>query len=358
MGVFSFFQSTISTRLPEIYPIPIAQAQFVSIDVQNIFKRILIDVLERTNGVPEDKQNLLWDSCVKDQSQDGIISLIAKAMTDMSDLYLVYKADVIRKADSKEEYQIKLDYEKMASSKVGVYISFKKYTLSEMIKFYSSLEYCSVGGLYKSQNLSHAIQIKVAQLRASLGNADAERAVNDAIQIADGLKAGSSVMLDKDDVIDTAKPDLTATQSTMEFIAHKQSFYLGLPASWILGSQTKGLGDTGQADAKAIDRGLKPYFYSIIKPVLDSIFDIKVDFKSEDNENIGVANETIKTFEITSDELVSRDNKLKIINKLYGLPEDAEGDPPPKVDPNQTVPPGQAAKPTPNPGQAAKQPPQ
>ncbi len=107
MGVFSFFSNNADTTLPEIFPIPIAQSQFVSIDVQNIFKRILIDVLERTQGVPEAKQNLLWDSCVKDQSQDGLITMIAKAMTDMSDLYLVFKADVIRKATSQEEQEIK-----------------------------------------------------------------------------------------------------------------------------------------------------------------------------------------------------------------------------------------------------------
>lgn len=336
MGVFSFFQTGSDTRLPEIYPIPIAQSLFVSIDVQNIFKRILTDVLERTHGVPEKKQNLLWDSCVKDTTQDGLISLISKAMTDMNDLYLVYvpAVEVIRKATAIEERQIIEDYAKQAKSSVGVFISFKKYTLAEMVKFYSALEYSSVGGLYKSQSLSHAIQIKVAQLRASIGNGDSERAIIDAKAMAEGLKDGASVMLDKDDLIETAKPDVTATQATMEFIAHKQSFYLGLPASWILGESKSGLGDSGAKDAKAIDRGLKPYFYSIIKPVLDSIFGINVSFKSEDNENITVANETIKTFELTSDELVSRENKLKIINKLYSLPEDSKGDPPPKVEPN------------------------
>jgi hypothetical protein len=335
MGVFSFFQTGVDTRLPEIYPIPIAQSLFVAIDVQNIFKRILIDVLERTQGVPEKKKNLLWDSCVKDQSQDGLISMIAKAMTDMNDLYLVYvpAVEVVRKATATEERQIREDYVTQARSNVGVYISFKKYSVSEMVKFYSALEYSSVGGLYKSQSLSHAIQIKVNQLRASIGNGDSERAVTDAKAIAEGLKDGASVMLDKDDLIETAKPDLTATQSTMEFIAHKQSFYLGLPKSWILGESKSGLGDSGNKDAKAIDRGLKPYFFSILKPVLDSIFAINVDFKSEDNENISVANETHKTFELTSEDYVSKENKLKILNKLYSLPENAKGDPPPKVDP-------------------------
>lgn len=334
MGVFSFFTNNADTTLPEIYPIPIAQSLFVSIDVQNIYSRILTDVLERTQGVPDKKQNLLWDSCVKDQNQDGLLTMLAKAMTDMSDLYLVYNegVGVIRKATSTEEAQIREDYAKKAESAIGTYISFKKYTRTEMIKFYSALEYCSVGGLYKSQNLSHAIQLKMSQLRASIGNGDAERAIADAKLIAEGLKSGKSVMLDKDDIIDTAKPELTATQATMEFIANKHSFYLGLPASWVLGdSKSGGIGDNGSKDAKAIDRGLKPYFFSIVKPVLDKLFGIKVDFKSQDNEDISVANETLKTFELTSNELISKDNKLKITNKLYSLPENAKGDEPEKV---------------------------
>ncbi len=40
-------------KLPDIFPIPILQKDFVRIDVQNIYTRILIDALERTQGIAE-----------------------------------------------------------------------------------------------------------------------------------------------------------------------------------------------------------------------------------------------------------------------------------------------------------------
>lgn len=364
MGVFSFLNfGSSNIVMPTLYPIPIEELNFVSIDVETIFSRILMDVLERTEGVPEDKVKLLWDSCVKSASQDGLITLVAKAMTEKADLYLVYAKDVdlIRKADSAEQAQIEADYRLKNKSTVGFFITFKNMTLTEMIKFYSAIEYCTVGGLYKAQNLSNAIQIRVSMLRASLGNSDSERAIADGALIATGLKEGKSVLMDKDDVIDTAKPDLTATTSTMEFISKKKSFYLGLPTAWVEGVQKTGMSGTGDADAKAIDRGLKPYFYKIIKPIIDSIFTINVEFKPEDNDDIATANETLKAFEVTSSQFINDENKTKILNKLYALPEDSKGDGPPEVDPN-AIPGGPNAIPGKNPsaptGKKTEPPPQ
>ncbi len=100
------------------------------------------------------------------------------------------------------------------------------------------------------------------------------------------------------------------------------------------------MGDSGEGDAKAVERGLKNYFFSIVKPVLETIFGIKATFKSEDFRQISSSLEALKTFELTSDELISQDNKRIIINKLFGLPEDEKGDPPDPmaqqvVDPNK-----------------------
>lgn len=341
---FGFGQST-SVELPDIYPIPIAQGEFVKIDVQNIYTRILTDVLERTEGIPNDKQKLLWDNCSAGESQDGLVTLVAKAMVSKTDLFLVYdkSVKVIRKATSAEEQKIKDDYKTKAESPIGIYITFKNYTRTDMVKLYSALEHCSVGGLYKAMNLSKAVQLKFNELRSSVGMNDSADVKTQAKAIADGLKDGKDIMLDAKDIIETAKPDLTATNSAMEFIAAKQSFYLGLPASWITGQQSKGLSDTGKSDSKSVERGLKPYYFSIIKPVCDMLFGVVTSFKSEDFDMLTSANETLKTFEITDEKYISADNKLKIVSKLYGLPEDSKGDAAPEKTP--IAPPAVAPKP-------------
>lgn len=325
MGLAEFFNwktaGGSNTQLPEIYPFSYSESSFIKADVENIYARILTDVLERTQGIPPDKQVLFWDNCVASEASEGLVTLISKAMTAKSDLFIVYdKAlNLIRKAEAGEESQIKADYKKENKSKVGVFISFKNFAKTDFMKVYSGLEYCTIASLYKSMQLSKAIQIKVNDLRASVALIDSSKAESQGLVIAEALGKGVDVLLDAKDTIETAKPDLTATNSSMEFIAQKRSFYLGLPASYITGLAPKGLGDSGEGDAKAVERGLKNYYFSIIKPVIETIFDVKTTFRSDDFRQLSNSLETLKTFDLTSEEYLSQENKKIIVQKLFGL---------------------------------------
>lgn len=332
---FGWGSSQPSDELPEIFPISVTQELFIKTDVINIFSKILTDVIERVHGLSDDQRALLWDNCVKSNSSDGLITLLSKAMTDKQDLFLVYdKAlPVLRLATSEESQKIRSDYEKQNKSAVGVFVSFKNYLRSDMVKLYSAIEYCTVGSLYKSMNLSKAIQMKMSDLRASTGLNDSTEVKRQALLIAQGLSRGRDVLVDAKDIIETLSPDLKAVDSSMILINQKRSFYLGLPESYISGEQTGGLGTTGENDTKAIERGLKNYFESIIKPVLHAVFDINPTYKSQDFRQIENAMDVLKTFSLTDDTLVSAENKLLIVNRLLDLPENSKGDAPPKVDP-------------------------
>lgn len=335
MGFFNWgSQTTTNTpaipsgELPEIFPFPLKCEDYVSVDMETMYVKILTDVLERTSGIPDEKQVLLWDNCLASESSYGLVTRLAKAMVDRQELFIVYDDGIklIRKADPKETMKIKEDYTKSNKSETGVYISFKNYKKSDMIKVFSKLDYHSVSSLYKGMNLSKAIQVKIAKLRESVSLIDSEKAIAQAAAVASSLQKGNDVLLDATDLIQTTNTDITSTNSAMEFTARKLSFYLGLPASYITGMSAKGLGDTGEGDAKAVERGLKNYYFSIIKPVCDAIFGIQTSFKTEDFYGINTALEVVKTFELVSEEFISSENKLKIINKIFGLPEDAEGD--------------------------------
>lgn len=340
------------TELPDIFPFGCFEKDFVLADVVNVYMRILTDVFERTQGLSDDELPLLWDNCVASDSSEGLITLMAKAMYEKSELCLVFDkaTKVLRKADSKEQVEIKADYKAKGDSKVGVLLTFTKYHRTDMVKIYSSLEYSTVAALAKSMNLSKAVQFKMSEMRASVALVDSDKAITQAKQIAEGLRKGKDVMLDAKDEIVTATPDLTATQSAMNFIDQKRSLYLGLPASYITGVAAKGLGDSGVGEAKAIERGLKNYFFSIVKPVCKAIWGKDVTFESEDFDALTSALEALKTFELTDGELISVDNKRRLINKLFGLPEDTKGDPPAKIEAPAVPPavPG-ATKPAPAP---------
>lgn len=318
---FSFASTQISgsAYLPDIFPMSIAQTEFVQTDVENIFAKILTDVVERTQGIPEDVLPLLWDNCLQSEASFGLITLISKAMTNKEELFLVYREGILRRATHEEMLQIKSDYEKKAQSSVGIYISFRNYLRADMIRFYSALEYCAVASLNKQMNLSKAVQYKYNKLRETVSLIDKKDVFDQAVNIANNLAAGKDIMLDAGDKIETAVPNLEATKESILFLDSKRCFYLGMPMSYVSGELNGGLGDSGQADARAVERGLKNYYFSVIKPVVEAIFKIKLTFKSENFQQVATALEALKTFDLISDSYLSAENKTLLIDKLLDL---------------------------------------
>lgn len=338
MGLSEWFNwsssAACSDELPEIFPVSITQSDFVKADVVTIYAKILTDVLERTHGLNDDQVALMWDNCVKSSKSEGLITLLAEAMSDKRDLFLVYDkaVKVLRLATPEERRKIEADYAAKASSSTGIYISFKNYVRSDMVKLYVGLEYCTIAALHKSMNLSKATQLKMSDLRASVAAIDSADVKLQAQNIARALAAGRDVLMDAKDEIQNSVPDLTAVKASIEFLLQKLAFYLGMPSAYLSGEQTGGLGTTGEGDQKAIERGLKGYYFSVLKPVLEALFPgTKISYKSQDFRQIKEAMDVLKTFGLVDDSLISADNKRMIINGLLDLPEDAQGDPAPKA---------------------------
>jgi hypothetical protein len=330
---FGWARPCESEEIPEIFPVSINQVDFVKADVVTIYTKILTDVLERTHGLTDDQVALMWDNCVKSSLADGLVTMLAKAMSDKQDLFLVYDkaVKVLRVATSDERQKIEEDYKKQASSSTGIFISFKNYARSDMVKLYIGLEYCTIAALHKSMNLSKATQLKMSDLRSSVSSIDSSDVKAQAQRIAEALAAGRDVLMDAKDSIVNSVPDLTAVKASIEFLLQKLAFYLGMPSAYLSGEQTGGLGTTGEGDQKAIERGLKGYYFSVLKPVLEALFPgTQVSYKTQDFRQIKEAMDVVKTFALVDDTMISAENKRKILNGLLDLPEDAEGDPAPK----------------------------
>jgi len=151
-----------NSELPQIFPFQVRQAFFVEADILQTYQKILTDVAERTHGLNEKQEKVLWDSAVANNAPKGLITLLATAMVKQQELFLVLKSGVLRPADEKEKAQIQADYKKSGESKVGVYISFKDYERTELLKIYSNFEYCILGSLNKNLNIAKAIQLKIS----------------------------------------------------------------------------------------------------------------------------------------------------------------------------------------------------
>lgn len=323
MSVFSFLwggsSSTGDNEIPSIYPLAVAQNVFITSDVQFTFRKILVDVFERTYGLDSEYNRFLWDNCLQNESNKGLVTLLSEAMAKRSDLFLVFKRDVLREADHSEREEIRKDYKERAESKVGVFISFKNYRQSEMVEIYSGFEYCVWMALNKSLNLAKAIQLKMSDLRASVSLSDSEVAKSQARSIATALGKGNDVLLDAKDLIDSAKVDVEPTEKAIAFLTGKKAFVLGFPVSYFEGELTTGIGTTGEADTKAVERGLKPYFVSIVQPTVEALFGKKVSFKTQDFRQLSSGLEALRTFELTSDEMLSREAKTDLIGRIFEL---------------------------------------
>jgi hypothetical protein len=313
------------SEIPNLFPLSLDQAKFVKSDILNTYLKILTDTMYRTHGLSDDQQKALWDNCVQSETDKGLITLVAEAMTDKTELYLVYSPSTftVRKADDTEKKAIQDGYKKKAErvklkgGNIGVYVSFKNYRRTEMLEIYSAFEHCILSSLNKSLNLSKAIQIKIDMLRQSVSLADAGIAREQAKSIAAALKAGNDTFMDAKDIVETAKVDISPAEKAILFLDGKRAFYLGLPLSYLGGEQTSGIGATGEADMRAVERGLQQYFVSILYPVLEAVFDVETEYRSEDFRILGTALEALKAFDVTSNEYLSAQTKREQAALLF-----------------------------------------
>lgn len=310
-----------SADVPSIYTLGLSSSKFVEADVLATYRRILTDTCERTHGLKDEQWRLLWDSCVQSESALGLVSFLSLAMANKSEVFIVYVkgVNVLRLATNEEQKQITEDYKRESRSSVGVWVSFKNYDRTDLIRLYSEMEYCVIASLFKTVNLAKAIQLKMNDMRSSVGLTDASVAINQAKAIAEALRSGKDVMLDAKDEVTTSTPDVEPTQKAIAFIDAKRAFQLCMPLAYLSGEQTGGIGSTGDADARAVDRGLKQYFVSIIQPVLEAIFGVKVAFVPEDDREISAGLEVIKGLELVSDDLLSKETKRHLVWRAFDV---------------------------------------
>ncbi len=315
-----------SNEIKCLFPLALAADDFVKSDILSTYARILTDTMDRTHGLKEDLEPLLWDSCVQSDATHGLISLLAEAMTSMSELFIVYapSAKVVRKATQLEQDKIRADYKTKGESSTGVFISFKHYRRTEMLRIYSTFEHCVLASLNKNLNVAKALQVKINDLRPSTSLADSSVAINQAKSIAEALRKGQDVLLDGKDVIDSASPNTEPTEKAMTFLDNKKAFILSLPLAYIKGEQTGGMNSTGEADMRAVERGLKQYYESILRPTLKALFGADTEFRTQDFREVTAALEVVKTFDLVSNENISPEAKQEITSRVFGLDPDKE----------------------------------
>lgn len=320
---FLNFNKTSSgeNEIAEIFPLSMPKIDFIHCDIMTTWTKILTDTVARCHGLPKQYDSIWWDSFVETQNSKGLITLLSEAMAHKRELFLVYSKEtkILRIADQVEQTKIKDDYKKLGSSPVGVYVSFQQFKKTDILFLYSALEYCTIASLHKTLNIAKAVQVKISDIRSSINLSDASVAIEQGQNVATALRNGNDILIDVKDDITTAKPDVEAIEASMKFINGKRAYYLGLPLSYIDGEQTSGMNSTGEQDTRAVERGLKAYFESIIKPLISDLLGVELKFKSQDFRNINSALEALKTFQLIDIDVMPTKFKNQIIAQMFDI---------------------------------------
>lgn len=298
MGIFSFTNKLNPRTAEETFHRPfklgLEEKRFIESRTQVLYEKILKRCYHKTVGLDDDDGNIassVFLSVEYGAEKNGTIPLVARAMTQMRKIYLVYseKAGLTRVATLEEQLEIDRHYNeyentmsRLDSGHYGMVLDFSKYELTRLIKCYMSLIYAVLDSANTQVNLSRSLQIKIDKLRENISVLTSGDAISQANKINDGLKAGNSVLLSNaDEVIQTAI-NSESTAKAIEIFNTALASDLGLSLSFVSGALTSGMSATGDADINYEDHGIKDFWVTVWKPICIKLYDRpKVKYKSD-----------------------------------------------------------------------------
>lgn len=286
MEFFGFFKSSSSITKGDLispFSLSFKREGFCQAKTELLYKRILDGCYSRSEGAEDkDKIRSLFDSFEKSNSSHGLISILAEAMRSKAQVAIVYDAGVARKATSDEQEQIKKDYKDKAKSSKGVLVDFTKYYLTDLIYGYMSIIYDIMDSMNTQVGLAKALQIKINSLRATVSVGGKDDPIAQAKVMNEALKCGESVLMDKNDTIETLTLNSDSVKNAISLVNAFLAADLGMSLSFINGELTTGMSATGEADANKDEYGFLNFFNSIFKPTCDALYSWNLQFITDD----------------------------------------------------------------------------
>lgn len=282
-GIFGKYSESTEINLLAPFSLKFNRDAFCEFKTEILFKKILEGCLSRTEGIKDkDKIASLFDSYEKSGSGNGLISIIAMAMRQKREIAIIYDSGVVRFATFEETQEIKKDYLKKAKSEKGVLVDFSRYCLTDLIFGYMSMIYDIIDSMNTQVGLAKSLQIKINSLRGTVSTVGKEEPVQQAKDINESLKNGKSVLMDKNDSVESLKIDSASIDSAINFVFSLIASDLGFSLSFISGALTTGMSATGEADVNKDEYGFLNFFNSIFKPICDKLYNWDLVFMSDD----------------------------------------------------------------------------
>ena len=310
----------VLTDLPAPYRLTVDEAAFLNFKVKWLYEKILKRCYALSAGLDEDKARALFDSVELGDATVGLIGLVARALTDKTELILVNDAGIVRVAEFNEAEEIKKDYAARGRSEKGVYLNFAKYTLTDILKCYMELIFEILKAERVNVGLAQALQVKINRMRETISTSNADDPMKQAKNIVDALKGGKSVAIDAGDVIQTTDLQTQAVKDALLMVYGMLASDLGVSLSFVCGELTSGLSVSGEANANFDESGIRDFFITVFKPIVEKLFGVSLRFKTDNWRKVREYAQILPYIE--SSALLTDKQKEQLAVELMGVGEE------------------------------------
>lgn len=324
-GIFSFWGNRKQTLndvilLPEIFPFGLCRQDFVHFKLISIYENLLTQCHNRSRGFKDNQEKTLWNNyeAVNSYNTRGVIRLISISMSEQRTMAISYdkSTNVAQEALGEKFAEILNDYRKMTRSDKGVYINFERYYKSCIIAEYLNLLYSALLSANAQLGLSRAVQFKADKLRETQANNSNDEWKSQAKQVVDSVLAGRAVLISKDDELKLPDVNVEPVQNAIEFYSQLIAGELGVSTGFVTGIIKNGMNSTGEAEMMADENGIKVFFYSVFKPICDSLYKINLEFVTDNYRKTAELAKVIPYLE--SSEAVSDEQLEKFVKYMLG----------------------------------------
>lgn len=303
------------------FNLSLKETEFVDYMVSDLYQSILtmcFDKIIFPDAEKDFKDKItpsFYDNLSVEGINKGIIKNLAYGIVQNQKVFLVNASagdNIIVRQGTQEELQ---KYEKeQGNIKNQIQMDFTKYNQSKALKLFYSMIYWIIRATNTNVKISNSVLVKIAKLRELVAKEDAEEVIKQAKEINDAIKRGNSIVADKDDTMERLEINSQATKDALDVAFSLVSGLIKMPLSFVNGELTTGLTQTGDSDNLAIERGLKNYYYTILKPCTEKLFDTKIRFTSDNTAKLKTLIGILPQLELST--LLTDDEKRAIIEDL------------------------------------------
>ncbi len=303
------------------FDLSLSEKNFVDYMVSDLYQSILTMCFDKII-FPDAEQDFkdkitpsFYDNLSVEGINKGIIKNLAYGIVQNQKVFLVNASagdNIIVRQGTQEELQ---KYEKeQGNIKNQIQMDFTKYNQSKALKLFYSMIYWIIRATNTNVKISNSVLVKIAKLRELVAKEDADEVIKQAKEINDAIKKGNSIIADKDDTMERLEINSQATKDALDVAFSLVSGLIKMPLSFVNGELTTGLTQTGDSDNLAIERGLKNYYYTILKPCTEKLFETKTRFSSDNTAKLKTLIGILPQLELST--LLTDEEKRAIIEDL------------------------------------------